>query len=251
MNAKLKTSALVAMIAILAISVVAISEMPGAEAKKDHDDDSGHSSKKKTKFHDDREDSNQKQSWFRFFKKPDFESSDCIITGFAENNLPADAREKIDCQVKAWLDNRGKALEYKIKIAGMELVDSNSDENDDIDGSHIHHESDTSDHNNPTGPHQLNVFGNPGFDDSDVVLQPVQGIIRGVWTDSDENTSYGEPDNSHKLSDNLQLLCEGKVFVAVHGEAIDNPDTGHHAAYVKMSLEPTKYGESDCKRILH
>lgn len=243
MNTKLKTSALIAITALLAISVVAISEMPVAKAEKEHDG-GGHSYKKKTRFHDDREDSDQKQPWFRFLKKADFESSECIITGFADN-LPAESRENLDCQVKAWLDNRAKALEYKIKIAGMEMVDSNSDESDDIDGAHIH--NNPSGATNPTGPHQLNVFGNPGFDDSDVVLYPVQGIIRGVWTDGDENTSYGEPDNSHKLSNNLQLLCEGKVFVAVHGDIEDNP--GHHAPYVKMVLEQTKDGQKICKKL--
>lgn len=245
MNTKLKTSALIAITVILTISVVAITEMPVAKAEQDHDD-GGHSYKKKTRFHDDREDSDQKQPWFRFYKKADFESGDCIITQFAKDHLP-DAESKIDCQMKVWLDNRGRALEYKIKISGMELVDSNSDEIDDIDGTHIH--KDTSGTGALMGPHVLNVFGNPGFDDSDVILYPVQGIIRGVWTDSDENTSYGEPDSSHKLSENLKLLCEGNIFAAMHGDYIDNDETGHHAPYVKMSLEPTKEGQKDCKRL--
>lgn len=103
------------------------------------------------------------------------------------------------------------------------------------------------DANNPKEPHQLNVFENPGFDDSQVVVKLVQGIVKGIWDDMDENLSFGEPDNSHTLTENLGLLCEDKVFSAVHGEFEDRPD--HKDPYVKMLLEPTKQGSKICDEL--
>jgi hypothetical protein len=82
--------------------------------------------------------------------------------------------------MKALLDKKGNGLKYEIQVTGMELIDSNTDHHtpgralDDIDGSHIHKMT-NGDVANTKGPHQLNIFGNPGFHDSDVVIQPVQG----------------------------------------------------------------------------
>ena len=75
----------------------------------------------------------------------------------------------------------------------------------------------------------------------------MQGIVKGIWTDADENMTYGEPNNSHTLTENLGLLCDGKVFSAVHGEFADGP--GHKAPYVKMVLEPTKQGNKICNKL--
>ena len=93
----------------------------------------------------------------------------------------------------------------------MELIDSNTDHHtpdsalEDIDGSHIHKMT-NGDVSNPKGPHQLNIFGNPGFGDSNVVIQPAQGIKTGIWDEGDENPPHGEPDICHTLTENLKLL---------------------------------------------
>lgn len=189
--------------------------------------------------------SSEKTKSYHFQSRPDFVSDDCIVTGFAENNLSPEALDALDCQMQAWLENKGRALQYRIEITGMELVDTDGNTQDDVNQLHIHKNT-TGTAADPKGPHQLNVFRAPGFDDSDVVIKPVQGVITGVWDDGDENLSYGEPDNSHKLSENLQLLCDGQVFAAAHGDAEDMP--GHKAPYLKMLLEPTKYGDRACDR---
>jgi hypothetical protein len=223
------------MAAILSVSLVTAGNIQPAAADKDDDDDD-HDDRKKIKFE----------------KKPSFVSESCIRTGFAEDFLPTENYDVLDCKMKAWLDKKGKNLKYEIQVTGMELIDSNTDHHatdgalDDIDGMHIHKMT-NGDVANPKGPHQLNVFGNPGFDDFDVVVRPAQGIVTGIWSDGDRNTSYGEPDNSHTLTENLGLLCEGKVFSAVHGEIEDRPD--HKAPYVKMVLEPTKQGNKICDKL--
>ena len=225
-----KTNVLVfSLAAILALSVVAMGELPQAVAdKKIHDKDH----EKKLKFN----------------KKPDFESKDCIITPYASGTgmydgvtpgegLPDDALEVLDCKMQAWLDKKDNNLKYKIQITGMELIDGNGDESDDIDGSHIHKHM-TSPATNPKGPHVLDAFENPGFEDPDVVVKPVQGIIEGIWDDGDLPTT---------LTSNLESLCEGKIFTAVHGEDLDKPH--HTAPYLKMVLEPTHQGEKVCKKL--
>jgi hypothetical protein len=179
-----------------------------------------------------------------FSNKPDFESKTCIKTSFASNlpNGGADA----NCKIKAWLDNKGKSLKYTIQINGMELIDSDADTTADVYQLHIHKQTGGT-IANPTGPHVLNVFRGPGFDDADLVVSPVQGILSGIWDDGDENLTYGEPDNSHKLTELRADLCSSKTFAAVHGDVEDTP--GHHAPYLKMVLEPTKDGQKACKKL--
>jgi len=210
---KTKSNLLVfSLAAILSLTVVAMSEIPQATADKS--------------------------------KNPDFVSNDCIVTDFAIENYTNYA--ELDCKIEAWLQEKGKHLKYEIQISGMELSDTNADVIDDIDGMHIH-KMINADVTNPKGPHQLNVFGNPGVDDSSNVAIPQKGIVKGIWDDKDENLSYGEPDNSHKLSANLGLLCEGKIFTAVHGHLEDRPH--HKAPYMKMILDPTDKGEKLCEKI--
>jgi len=213
-----KTNVLVfSLAAIITLSVVAIGGIPQAAADKS--------------------------------KNPDFVSDECIVTDFAKENFPN--YDQLDCKIEAWLQEKGKHLKYEIKISGMELSDTNGDPFDDIDGMHIHKMT-NDEVNNPKGPHQLNVFGNPGVDDSSNVAIPQKGIVKGIWDDKDENLTYGDPetspDNSHKLSENLALLCEGKIFTAVHGQI---PDHGSHkAAYMKMILDPTAKGEQLCGKLI-
>ena len=237
MNSKTKAFFVITLAAILSVSLVTAGSIQPAAADKDKD----HDKAKKTKFD----------------KKPSFVSESCIVTAddLLKDICPSsEFTNGLDCKMEAWLDKKGNALKYEIQVTGMELIDSNTDHDtpdgafDDIDGAHIHKMT-NGDVTNPKGPHQLNTFGNPGFDDSDVTIQPVQGIIAGIWDDGDENISYGEPNNSYTLTENLELLCEGKIFSAVHGEIEDRPD--HKAPYVKMVLEPTKQGNKICDKLGH
>lgn len=232
MNTKTNTLLAISIAAILTLSIVTIGEIPQAMADKKDNDKKNHD--KKNGFNKD---------FKELSKKPDFESNSCITTPFA-SNLSPDALDALDCKMQAWLDNKGKSLVYKIVIDGMELIDSDANTQDDLYQLHIHKITSETE---IKGPHQLNVFRGPGFDDADLVVQPVQGELDGIWDDGDENITYGEPDNSHTLIENLGNLCEGKIFAAGHGDVEDVP--GHHAPYIKMLLEPTKEGNKVCKKL--
>ncbi len=229
MNYKTRMMFAVSLAAIFSISLASIGDMPQATADKDKHND--------------------KQKKLKFDKKPSFVSKDCIITDFdaieyEEFDPPSeDFIRGLDCEMKAWLDKKGTGLKYKIKISGMELIDSNTTHHfdgsfDDVDGIHIHKMNQDADVTNPMGPHILDTFGNPQFGDSDVVVKPVQGILKGVWDDGDI---------PHALSENLDLLCDGRIFTAVHGEEEDRAD--HKAPYMKMVLEPTKQGKKICGKL--
>jgi hypothetical protein len=127
---------------------------------------------------------------------------------------------------------------------------SNTDTQDDLYQLHIHKFNDVAIPENPKGPHVLNVYRAPGFDDADLVVLPVQGELNGIWDDGDFNDAYDAGDQSEKLSDNLQNLCESKIFAAGHGDGLDSDDPHpHHAPYIKMLLEPTKDGQKICKKL--
>ncbi|MDH5568396.1 MAG: hypothetical protein OEX98_01220 [Nitrosopumilus sp.] len=217
---------------ILSASLILMGEIPQAIAENDDKDKSDAQT--------------TEESERRFAKKPSFVSDQCIVTDFAKNNLSQESLDLLDCKMRAWLDNKGTALKYKINISGMQLIDDNGSTADDVNQLHIHKNT-LGTQDNPQGPHQLNVFREPNFDDSDVFIKPVQGVIQGIWTDEDENLSYGEPDNSHTLTENLALLCDSQIFSAAHGDVEDRP--GHKAPYFKMLLEPTKEGEKICKKL--
>jgi hypothetical protein len=182
---------------------------------------------------------------FRHF--PDFQSSGCIFTPFGQDNLSEKAKANLDCEAKAWLIGRkGKALLYEVKISGMQLIDTDDDLQDDVSGIHIHFNN-TDDFDNPTGPHRLNIFGEPGFDDNNSNIDPIDQTVSGIWDDGDENMNHGEPDNSYTLSNQLQNLCDGKIFYAVHGTEQDRP--GHKAAYMKTRFDLTTSGERACNKL--
>lgn len=227
MNTKKSTLLTISIAAILTLSVIAIGEIPQAIAdkndKKDHD--------KKYKSN---------KNFKNTSNKPDFESSDCIVTGAAEEHLPGYMSGDVDCKMQAWLDKKGKELKYKIMISGMEVIDINDSLEDDLYQLHIHKNTDGTPEN-PKGPHVLDVYRKPMWGDADLVVLPVQGELNGVWDDGDHDpfTAVG----------NLEHLCNSEIFAAGHGDYLDNNPPGHHAPYVKMLLEPTRNGEKACKKL--
>jgi hypothetical protein len=221
MQTKTSTLLAISIAAILTLSVVAIGEIPQAAADKDH--------KKKNGF---------SKEFKELSKKPDFESKNCIATSYATTYLSPDALAALDCNIQAWLDNKGESMVYKISISGMELIDSDADTQDDLYQLHIHKNT-LGTPENPMGPHVLDVYRAPTFGDADLVVLPVQGELRGIWDDGDHDPLTDE--------NNLERLCNSEIFAAGHGDEEDVP--GHHAPYIKMLLEPTKEGDKVCKKL--
>ena len=67
-----------------------------------------------------------------------------------------------------------------------------------------------------TGPHALNIFGEPMEDDADMTFDAETGRITGVWGDDDENTELSESARSKKLSDMYEALCSEELYLNVH-----------------------------------
>lgn len=175
-----KTNVIVfSLAAILALSVVAIGEIPQAIADKDHDE------KKKLKFK----------------KKADFTAELIVVNSAAPEGAAATA--------EFWLDKKGKALKYKISIENMD-ISGFGDPSDDVSKLHLHE----SEHK----AHVLNVYKAPGQDDDDLVVKPTKGIIEGIWDDGDENLTYDDHhNNSQTLTSQLETLCDDGLFTMIHG----------------------------------
>jgi len=216
-----KTNVLVfSLVAILALSVVAIGGIPQAVADKDDHDD-------KDKDHDD------KNKKLKFKKKADF-TADCGPT----MNIPADVNW--DCKASFWLDKKGENLKYKIQIDNMDLTgwQSPSDADDDVTGVHIH---DAALGDGTTGPHILNVWEAPIEDDAQMKAYPSKGIIKGIYDDSDvtphnAGVHHGE---SLPLTDKINDLCNGDFYVMIH----------QGPGVLKGDAIPTKQGEKLCKKL--
>ena len=82
---------------------------------------------------------------------------------------------------------------------------------DDVSAIHIHVGS-----SGHTGPHALNIFGNPAEDDADVTIDAEENMIIGTWGDDDENLTLSESERSKKLSDMLESLCSEELYIDVH-----------------------------------
>lgn len=94
-------------------------------------------------------------------------------------------------------------------------------------------------HNAPrgvVGPHILNVYKLPRQDDSNIVIKPFKGVIKGRWDDSDENLN-GAP--SIKLTDAISILCSGSAYVNVH--SVD-----HAPGVVRGQIMPTSHA---CRKL--
>jgi len=240
-----KTNVLVfSLAAILALSVVAMGELPQAVADKDD--------------HDDHEKKNFKKN---FPKKPHFETADCRIAmpdmiETVQSQLeievnPDGTLDGADCSVKAWFNKKADALKYRIQISGMQVVDDDANPLNDIGKMHFHKTMDFMNENpdNPMGPqHILNIFRLPAMDDNNLVVKPIQGIFRGIWDASDTVDREGKNDDTFDITAEVtqESLCQGETFLMVHGQT----HGGGLPGFIKAAIQPTDAGEKFCEKKL-
>ena len=245
-----KTNLLVfSLVTLLSLSVVTIGELPQAVADKDSNDQD-HSDFKKYK---------------KFSKRPHFETADCRVAATAmapvvSNQLGitvnADGTlDGADCNAKAWFDRKTSALKYRIQINGMDVVDDDGNGLDDIGKMHFHKASSFM-MNNPDNPmgsmHVLNIFRQPAMDDAQLTINPVQGILTGIWDDDDAVDRDGHHDDTFEVTDEFiqESLCQGEVFLMVHGQTDNNAGGFDKPGFIKAALQPTNTGEKLCEKKL-
>ena len=141
---------------------------------------------------------------------------------------------------RAWLSfgRDGLVLKYKIE-SDMDLnagFPATEDEADDVTQIHLHAAPP-----GIAGPHVLNVYKAPAQDDDDLLVRPNQGIVMGIWDDEDLSEGLPPGPASVPLSEALAELCDGEVYVNVHGTG----DQGTGA--LRGNLEPTRRGRSVCR----
>ena len=102
------------------------------------------------------------------------------------------------------------------------------------------------------GPHVLNVFGSPSEDDSQLVIDFDNNVLSGVWDDSD---ALGDPNllgTSKLLSEYIEALFTGNLYVAVHtaGRVLGRANVGpsHDSGGVvtlRGQITPQSISEAD------
>lgn len=93
------------------------------------------------------------------------------------------------------------------------------------------------------GPHVLNVYKLPAQDDGDLAVRPLQGRVDGLWDDGDLSDGLPPGPASAPLSDFLDELCDGNIYVNVHGTGDQGPGA------LRGNLEPTRRGERVCRAL--
>lgn len=183
MNSRNKKTVLgLSIAAILAISVVSISTMPNAFAKQE--------------------------------PQPDFVAK---LQG-KQQTVP---EEKGSGHGKAmfWFTDSGD-LAYTIKVSKNLVVSwdgkSSKGNSDEVTKIHLHN-------NIPgqAGPHVLNIFGLPSEDDLDLDVDVNARTFTGIWDDGDANDLLPlgpSPNDSIPLSEALDELCKGNLYVNLHSE---------------------------------
>lgn len=228
--------------AILSLSVVGIGDIPQAVADKDHD---------------------EKEDFKKNFpKKPHFTTADCRVAmpsmiPIVESQLgitvnPDGTLDGADCSVKASFNNKADALEYRIQITGMDVVDDDANPLNDIGKMHFHKAASFMMNNpdDPMGPqHILNIFKLPAMDDGDLVVKPIQGIFKGIWDENDTVDRAGDNDDTFDITaeSTQESLCQGETFLMVHGQTPD----GGLPGFIKVAIQPTDAGEKFCEKKLH
>lgn len=121
----------------------------------------------------------------------------------------------------------GSSLAYKIQLDGLTLKEDPFSRVEANDVTKIHFHIGAPGNN---GPHALNVFGLPSEDDDDLVVDYENGIITGIWEDSDATDLNGdgdtdEPGETKPLSDYIEALKAGDLYIQVHDVAADQLGT--------------------------
>ena len=242
---RFKTQSLLAvsLAAMLSLSLVSVGGIPQAIADKDD------------------RDKDDKEFEKKFPKEPHFETAECRVaspdianTVAAQLGIivnPDGTLDGADCSAKAWFDKKADTLRYKIIVYGMEIANVDGDPLNDIGKMHFHKAAAfvMNDPDNPMGPqHILNIFRAPAMDDANLVIKPIQGIFKGIWDDADAVDRDGDNDDTFKITDKItqESLCQGEVFLMVHGQTPD----GGLPGFIKASLQPTDNGEKFCEKKL-
>lgn len=134
----------------------------------------------------------------------------------------------------------GPAVQYTLELFGVDLGGTSTETtSDDVTAIHLHSGNPGAER---IGPHVLNMFGMPGVDDDDIVLDFENNTITGIWDNADSlnsvntgNTSNGVPD--HHLSDVVGVdplttktvsayadeLLAGNLYIQAHTNEFDIP----------------------------
>lgn len=118
-------------------------------------------------------------------------------------------------------------LSYLIDLEGVTLKPEQSDRTgpNDVTKIHIH----VGEFGN-NGPHTLNIFGLPSEDDADLTVDFENGILQGIWGDSDAiNPATGElfdptvGGTTKQLSSFVDELLDDGLYLQIHTIAFDSP----------------------------
>ncbi|MBX2865698.1 MAG: CHRD domain-containing protein [Leptolyngbyaceae cyanobacterium MAG.088] len=118
-------------------------------------------------------------------------------------------------------------LAYEIDLDGLTLKADPASRTEDNDVTRIHIHAGPEGEN---GPHTLNIFGIPSEDDNDLEIDYENGILRGVWDDSDAKDLNGDGDTndgpeSKPFSEFLDELVAGDLYVQIHDVKSDELGT--------------------------
>lgn len=126
----------------------------------------------------------------------------------------------------------GPRLEYALQLDGLDLepVPADRTNPNDVVGIHLHlHVPDV------IGPHILNIFGLPGEDDADLIVDYENNSLRGVYeiSDASRDPVSGQllpqafPLTTKVIDNWIDDLAEGRLYIAVHSRSqTDNAPPG-------------------------
>jgi len=225
-----KTNVLVfSLAAILSLSIIAMGEIPKAEA-----------------------DDNKIWKFFKKFSgKADFVAK-MDTSQIPDGDLPPGFDRGKTGMAKFSFDKDLSKLQYVLKFEGLELEGDSLTEDDVITKIHFHE-------NAPGvgGPHVLNVFGPPCNADLEMSFLAATHTMTGAYDDRDvkteqENCSVAadpsgrDGPDTDSLSEKLQALCDGNLYVNVHSSATSETDS---KGEIRGQIEPTKRGEKICNKL--
>ncbi|MEM6253551.1 MAG: CHRD domain-containing protein [Cyanobacteria bacterium P01_D01_bin.156] len=140
---------------------------------------------------------------------------------------PSVPDSKATATVTFILAEDGSGLAYQIQLNGLTLKEDPAARTEDNDVTKIHIHAGERGQN---GPHTLNIFGKPSEDDDNLVVDYENGIITGMWDNGDATDLNGDGDTddgpeSKPLSEFIEALRAGDLYIQVHDVAADKLDT--------------------------